>query len=70
MIKDRRKEMVQEQKVNLEDMTIQELYDWAKDHSMLDYKIRIQYRDEAGEYFGYDKEVLLDVDEKNKAVLL
>lgn len=32
----------------MEDITIQDLYNWAKDHSYLDYKIRIKYRDEGG----------------------
>lgn len=54
----------------MEDITIQDLYNWAKDHNYLDYRIRIQYRDEGGNYFGYDKEVLLDIDEKSKTILL
>lgn len=54
----------------MEDITIQDLYNWAKDHNYLDYKIRIQYRDDGGTYFGYDKEVLLIVCEKDKTVKL
>jgi hypothetical protein len=54
----------------MEDITIQDLYNWAKNHSYLDYKIRIKYRDEGGTYFGVDKEVLLDVKEINKTILL
>ena len=54
----------------MEDVTIQDLYNWAKNHSYLDYKIRIKYRDEGGTYFGVDKEVLLDVKEINKTILL
>lgn len=54
----------------MEDITIQDLYNWAKDRSYLDYKIRIKYRDEGGVYFGYDKEVLLDVKEEIKAIVL
>ena len=54
----------------MEDITIQDLYNWAKDHSYLDYKIRIKYRDDGGEYFGVDKDVLLDVKEKSKTILL
>lgn len=54
----------------MEDITIQDLYNWAKGHNYLDYKIRIQYRDDGGTYFGYDKEVLLIVCEKDKTVKL
>lgn len=54
----------------MNEMTIQDLYNWAKDHSYLDYKIRIKYRDEGGEYFGVDKEVLLVVGEKSKTIVL
>lgn len=54
----------------MEDITIQDLYNWAKDHNYLDYKIRIKYRDEGGDYFGCDKEVLLDISEKNKTITL
>lgn len=54
----------------MKDITIQDLYNWAKKHSCLDFKIRIKYRDEGGIYFGYDKEVLLDIKEKSKAIVL
>lgn len=53
-----------------EDITIQDLYNWAKEHNYLDYKIRIQYRDEGGTYFGSDKEVFLSTNEKDKTVIL
>ena len=54
----------------MEDITIQDLYNWAKQHNYLDYKIRIQYRDEGGDYFGYDKEVHLSINEKDKTIKL
>ena len=54
----------------MEDITIQDLYNWAKQHNYLDYKIRIQYRDEGGDYFGYDKEVCLNINEKDKTIKL
>ena len=38
-------------------MTIQELYDWAKEHNAVNYSIEIQYRDDGGAYYGRDKEV-------------
>lgn len=53
-----------------EDITIQDLYNWAKEHNCLDYKIRIQYRDEGGTYFGCDKEVFLTTNEKDKTIIL
>ena len=54
----------------MEDITIQDLYNWAKDHNYLDYKIIIQYRDDGGDYLGYDKEVLLVISEKDKTIKL
>lgn len=54
----------------MEDITIQDLYDWAKDHNYLDYKLRIQYRDEGGDYFGNDKELYLIVNEKDRTIKL
>lgn len=54
----------------MEDITIQDLYNWAKEHNYLDYKIRIQYRDAGGNYFGHDKEVFLSTNEKDKTVIL
>jgi hypothetical protein len=54
----------------MEDITIRDLYDWAKKHYYLDYRIRIQYRDEGGSYFGSDKEVLLAINEKDKTIKL
>lgn len=54
----------------MEDITIQDLYNWAKEHNYLDYKIRIQYRDEGGEYFGSDELVFLLINEKNKTIKL
>ena len=40
-------------------MTIQELYDWAKEKDMLDYELRVQYRDDGGDYSGEDAELRL-----------
>jgi hypothetical protein len=54
----------------MEDITIQDLYNWAKEHNYLDYKIRIQYRDDGGDYFGFDKEVRLSIIEKDKIIKL
>lgn len=54
----------------MEDVTIQDLYNWAKDHNYLNYKLRVQYRDDGGDYFGCDKEVLLDINEKDRIIII
>jgi hypothetical protein len=54
----------------MEDMTIQDLYKWAKEHNCLDFKIRIQYRDEGGTYYGCDDEVYLVISEDAETVIL
>ena len=51
-------------------MTIEELYKWGVEHDCLDYEIRIQYRDDGGEYFGCDEEMFLTINEENKIVKL
>ena len=51
-------------------MTIQELYDWAKEHNVLDYELRVKYRDAGGEYYGQDEELYLDFDKECKTVIL
>lgn len=54
----------------MENITIEDLYNWAKDHNCLDYKIKIQYRDEGGTYYGSDEEVLLVINKENKTIIL
>lgn len=54
----------------MEEMTIEDLYNWAVENNCVDYKIRIQYRDEGGNYFGCDKEMYLTINEKDKTVKL
>ena len=54
----------------MEDISIQEFYEWAKSHNLLDFKMRVQYRDEGGSYFGTDKELYCEVDWKNKVIIL
>lgn len=46
------------------------MYNWAKDNNCLDYKIRVQYRDEGGSYYGSDKEVLLAIYKEDKIIKL
>ena len=33
-------------------MTVQELYDFAKERNILDYEIEAQYADDGGYYYG------------------
>lgn len=54
----------------MENITIEDLYNWAKDHNYLDYKIKIQYRDDGGTYYGNDEEVLLVINKENKTIIL
>ena len=51
-------------------MTIQELYEWAKELNIEDYEINIQYRDDGGDYYGEDKYVYQIIDSENKRVIL
>lgn len=51
-------------------MTIEELYKWAVERNCADYEIRIQYRDEGGEYFGCDEEMFLTTNEEDKTIEL
>ena len=51
-------------------MTIQELYDWAKEKGVLNYELRVQYRDEGGDYYGEDDELRLCDYPDNKTVIL
>lgn len=52
------------------EMTIEDLYKWAVENSCSDYKIIIQHRDGGGEYFGWDDEMYLTIDETDKTVKL
>lgn len=51
-------------------MTVQELYEYAKHRDILDHEIRIQYRDDGGEYQGTDTYLYLFVEKKAKALVL
>ena len=51
-------------------MTVQELYKYAKHREILDYEIRVQYRDDGGEYQGTGTFLYLFVEEKEKALVL
>ena len=51
-------------------MTIEELYAWAKEHEVLNYKVEVKYRDAGGEYYGTDEELYLDIDKDCKIIIL
>ena len=51
-------------------MTVQELYEYAKQHGVLDYEIRVQYRDDGGEYQGADAFLYLLAEKEEKVLVL
>ena len=51
-------------------MTVQELYEYAKQRGLLDYEIRVQYRDDGGEYQGTDAVEYVLVEDDQKALVL
>ena len=38
-------------------MTIEEFYKWAKENNTTDYTMKVQYRDDGGDYYGKDEEI-------------
>ena len=51
-------------------MTVQELYEYAKQHGVLDYEIRVQYRDDGGLYYGTDEVESITIEDGQKALVL
>ena len=51
-------------------MTVQELYEYAKQRGVSDYEIRVQYRDDGGEYQGTDAVESVFVEDDQKALVL
>ena len=51
-------------------MTIKELYEYANEKGLLDYRIEVKYRDAGGDYEGADAYLYLDKDDKDKVILL
>ncbi len=49
-------------------MTIQELYEWAKQNNAENKEIVVQYRDDGGDYEGQDSNLKLDIE--NNFVIL
>ena len=54
----------------MKNTTIEELYKWAVKNKCADYEIRIQYRDDAGDFFGCDDEMYLTINRKDKTIKL
>ena len=51
-------------------MTVQELYEYAKQRGVSDYDIRVQYRDDGGEYQGTDAFLYLLAEKEGKVLVL
>lgn len=51
-------------------MTVQELYEYAKQCGVSDYEIRVQYRDDGGWYYGTDAVEYVLVEDDQKALVL
>lgn len=51
-------------------MTIQELYNFGKEHGILNYELRVQYRDDGGDYYGEDTELRLCDCDDDKTVII
>ena len=51
-------------------MTVQELYEYAKQRGVSDYEIRVQYRDDGGWYYGTDKVESVIVEDAQKVLIL
>ena len=51
-------------------MTVQELYEYAKQRGLLDYEIRVQYRDDGGWYYGTDEVESVIVEDDRKVLVL
>ena len=51
-------------------MTVQEFYEYAKQHGVLDYEIRVQYRDDGGLYYGTDEVEFITIEDDQKALVL
>ena len=61
---------MQQPLVEVRNMTVQELYEYAKQCGVSDYEIRVQYRDDGGDYTGKDNMIYCLVDDKNKTITL
>ena len=50
--------------------TVKDFYEYMKKQGKEDYQIKIQYRDDGGEYWGEDDEVRCFFDDENKVVIV
>lgn len=50
--------------------TVKEFYEYMKKQGKEDYQIKIQYRDDGGDYSGEDDEVRCYCEDDNKVVVL
>ena len=51
-------------------MTVQELYEYAKQRGLLDYEVRVQYRDDGGWYYGTGEVESVIVEDDKKVLIL
>ncbi len=60
------------QRERRERMTIKELYDFAVDYGIEDYKILIQFRDDGGDYDGKEDAEIMEsrINDKGKTITL
>ena len=50
--------------------TVEEFYRYMKENGKADYQIKVQYRDDGGDYTGEDDEIRLYIDDNTKTVTL
>ena len=51
-------------------MTIEEFYRWAKENNVTNYTMKIQYRDDCGDYYGETEEIRCSIHNDEKEVIL
>ena len=51
-------------------MTIKEFYEWAKENSVSDYTMKIQYCDDGGDCYGEEEEIYYLIYNDKKEVIL
>ena len=56
--------------MEVRNMTVQELYEYAKQCGVSDYEIRVQFRDDGGEYQGTDAFLYLLAEKEGKVLVL
>lgn len=51
-------------------VTIKQLYDWARENNVEDYTMKVQFRDDGGDYYGEDEEIRCWIWNDEKEVVL